>query len=548
MDEPTRAAVSDVLHFLTDAERRAFFRTPAPAPSDYSLCGHPVEVIRIGLARRGPPVPATLPATLPAPQPLNLPLNLPESALARALAGLAEGQSERFFLEGDTLLLLHTSGAGKEAHLVALPPAALGQFLAASLERCRITAAQRRLLALLLCGVTLHASAARDGKSIETQKSHARDLRGHFGAATTGDVVRIVAARLAAAVAAMLAENARGRHEVFFDYVRRFLPASVRPVVLTGEDEAACRVIDMGPRDGRPVVALHPIILPDLRQADVDLLHALRIRLIWPLRDGQLAPLDPDLPEDEVMRRACRALDLVRRTFCEEPLTLLSFAAASRLALAYAQASSGRVRHVVFAAACEVAGRPQRGARRLARGMMALGAAGETVQRAALGFFARKVLRSRSFPGFLRGQFADSPADRAMIEAELGAPFHGARMREALLASVRSARHDFGFQRDLGWDAAPACGAQMHFIHGDEDRIHPVALIARRAAAIPGARLHRIAGAGQLLYGPHFAPLMRRVAAVVGEAPPVPGRSPRVPGEARVPAPERALPALEHRT
>lgn len=338
-------------------------------------------------------------------------------------------------------------------------------------------------------------------------------MRAQFDLPTTHDVVRIVTAQLVATLSDMLRPDGGPRHEAFFAYARRHLPPRARAVVLTGADGLVCRVYDLGPQHGRPVIALHPLILPDLTDADIDLLHDLDIRLIWPLRPGQLAPHDPVISEAAQIRHSNAALALVQQTYAQGPATLLSFAASSKLALAYARHCPQAVAHVFCPAACEVHGRPQEGARRLARGLIALAEVNERLQQAVISVFARRVLQSRSFPDFLRAQFDGSPADLAIIARELAPPRHGDRMREALLHSLRSARHDFAFQRNLHWDGPIPAGTALHFIHGTEDRIHPLTLIRALAARMPGARLHVIPAAAQLLYGPHWRALLSVIAA-----------------------------------
>lgn len=493
-----RAAVADALHCLSHSEQQAFLRAQSGAHSAFSLWGHPVQVTRIGAGLRA-----------------DITAAVDHDGLLRALSAMADGEAERFFLQGDTLFMIHPGGKGMPACIVSLPPPIVAHFLERSFPGCRFTPAQRRLLIALLAGQTLPKAAMAEGRSLETLKCHARDLRLHLSVETTADLVRIVTAHLVAAIAAMLVEGAPGRHQAFFDYCRRYLPAEARCLVLESKDCTTCRVVEMGPLDGRAVIALHPIILPDLTDHDLRLLHHLGLRLIWPLRHGQLAPADPELSEAEMIAHSNAALDLVTQTYCKGPVPILSFAASSKLALAYARHRPGRVETIFFAAACDVEGRPVAGARRLARGMMTLGGSDEGLQIAVAAHFTERVLKSGEFMAFLRAQFAGSPADQAMVEDELAAPRLGRRMQDALVGSLRSVRHDFQFQRDLGWDQLPPGRADLHFIHGSEDVIHPFALIAARVARIPGAKLHRIEGAGQLLYGPHFAPLLQIVAGLL---------------------------------
>lgn len=161
MDNRTRQAISDALHFMSGLELRALFRsgTLGRAASDDMLCGFPVEVSHITLSPRDP-VPGQGAAAT--------------DVQARAVAALAEGLTERFFLDDDTLCILLAApgpSAAAQTHeagaaLVHLPPEALAHFLAASYPDKRITPAQQRLLTSLLSGLSLIDAARRDMRSI----------------------------------------------------------------------------------------------------------------------------------------------------------------------------------------------------------------------------------------------------------------------------------------------------------------------------------------------------------------------------------------------
>ena len=128
-----------------------------------------------------------------------------------------------------------------------------------------------------------------------------------------------------------------------------------------------------------------------------------------------------------------------------------------------------------------------------------------------------RLRRPGVFEDFLRRQFSDSAADLAVVETDLNGPHGSARFRTVLLESAASARHDFLFQSDLGWDRVPP-DLDLHLHHGGEDRIHPLPLIAALADRLPGARLHVHPQAGQLFHHDHLTRLLERMAAGMGDA------------------------------
>jgi len=201
---------------------------------------------------------------------------------------------------------------------------------------------------------------------------------------------------------------------------------------------------------------------------------------------------------------------------CGGRAPVLSFAAASRVGLELAIVEPEAVTALHVAGVCVRKGRPQAGARRLARGVLALAGRNPGLLDPILGQIETRLRRPGIFEEFLRRQFADSPADMAVIEADLSGPHGAARFRTALLDSAASARHDFLFQTDLGWDRVPP-GLTLHLHHGTQDRIHPLALIEDLAAGLPSARLHVHPDTGQLFHHDHLIRLLELVATSMEE-------------------------------
>lgn len=498
-------AVADVLNFLADDKHDEFAHWYARHEhllvSGFTLWGYPVPVLEYANWRL-----------------------LPDEALrvlgtdhrARVESRLQASRSERqdhLILSGEDLLVFHDkTGDASVGFVVVLSPEAVERFTAAQFPNAKLTPALVRLLICFLGGMSLTEGARHDDKSVETRKSQSRELRQRLGLERTSDIMRVVGARLVATISAELTEQTTSRSETFDRYVADYLPDDVRSVVLLDRDHRAFRVLDMGPQSGKPLLVLHAMILPDIRKQDIGMLHELGLRLVWPLRNGLNSPEDPVLSEDEQIRHACRGIDLVRELFCEERISILSFAASSKVALEYARQNRPYVDALYFAAACVLEGRPQGGVRRLAKGMLKLASFSEPLMSATMEYFQRTILSRQSFPKFIRKQFQDSTADSRIVEAELNNRFSGERFREALTTSVTSARHDFGFQRTLNWEVAKQLGIELHFLHGNDDPIHPLPLIETLAASLPGARLHVIEDAGQLLYHDHLRAVLAPVA------------------------------------
>lgn len=388
----------------------------------------------------------------------------------------------------------------------------MARFVTVCYPQVRIPPALLRLLTCYLGGLTLSESARRDSRSIDTRKRQAQELRRRLGLDRESSIVRVVGARLHVEIHSLLNRAGVRDHRAFLTHIRHYMPSQIRPLILHDAEGQPIRVLDMGPIDGTPVIALHPMILPDFRPVDLELLAHLRLRLLWPLRNGLYAPNDPALDAEAHLAHALAGIERLRQHFVPGPVSLLSFAASSKVALAYAAAFPACVRHLIFAAACVLEQRPTGGPRRLARGMVALSRHHPVAMRATALYMTQVLLSEQRFPEFIRNRFRDCPADSRLIAEELHSDDRGERIRQTLQLSLGSVLQDYVFQSDLGWDRAAGTAQEMHFLHGEDDRIHPLPLIESLAYKLGAPPPRMLPGAGQMLHGPHFRGLAEHLA------------------------------------
>ena len=71
------------------------------------------------------------------------------------------------------------------------------------------------------------------------------------------------------------------------------------------------RLLDMGPISGTPFVIFHPQVFPSFSNDNYSELDERSLRLIWPLRNGMLGPVDEVLTFDEHLERSRHGVELV---------------------------------------------------------------------------------------------------------------------------------------------------------------------------------------------------------------------------------------------
>ena len=436
-----------------------------------------------------------------------------EKSLRTALAASNNENGPVAFgvMDNDLVVRVAPRVEGRTAFVARISDESLKAFLAAHFPQVRLPGALRHLLRLHLVGIGLKDGAERDGRSVETRKRQSQQLRAAFEADDLATVGRHVSAALVLALDRHVTPQGQAIDRCLKNYVFRFLPAGTRLISLTTPEGDAFPVIDMGPETGRPVLALHPMALPDIRPVDLARMERLGLRLVWPLRHGTCAPGATPLRPREHLDHAVRGARLALGAMCGGHATVLAFAAASRVGLELAATAPSAVNALHVAGVCLREGRPETGPRRLAKGVLALSARNPGLLGPILAQIETRLRRPGVFEDFLRRQFADSAADLAVVANDLAGPYGAERFRAALLDSAASARHDFLFQQDLGWDRVPP-DLELHLHHGAQDSIHPLPLIRDLSDRLPGACLHIHPEAGQLFHHDHLERVLERIA------------------------------------
>lgn len=333
-----------------------------------------------------------------------------------------------------------------------------------------------------------------------------------------GEAGRMMQDDLMRSLAEMAQTHAERGHAELVAYHERFLAPWSQLRFLPDPHDSMQRIIPvvtMGPNGGKPLVALHAMMLPDLGKREADLFNDYGIQVFFPLRSGVLDTYAPQLSPEQHLADAIRGIEAVAASLESETFHLAAMVTSSRIALAYAHSHPERVSSVSFLAACVWDGRPEKGARGISKALIN-GLRDAAFQWRPLSrFMIEEILGPKRFPSFIRRHFEEAGPDRTIIDRETRFWPGAERMRFALRTSLTSIRHDFLHQADIGWENASNLEIPMTFHHGTEDRIHPIALIEELSEALPNSRIHRVPGGGQLLYYEFFAPILKEISSTI---------------------------------
>jgi len=307
-------------------------------------------------------------------------------------------------------------------------------------------------------------------------------------------------------------------HSDLATYHERFLAPYAQLRFLPDPIDASGRiipVITMGPKDGKPLVALHAMMLPDLGLREAALFEANGIQAFFPLRHGALDSNAPDLKPQEHLEDAVRGIAAIAALLGEEKFHLAAMVTSSKIALEYAKLHPDRVSGLSFLAACVWKDRPDEGARAISKALVTGVKSAAFQWRSITRFMIDDLLGPERFKRFIKRHFEEAGPDAEIVDHEARNWPGVERMRYALRTPLASVRHDFLHQDELEWERARDLQIPMIFHHGTEDRIHPIDLIERLADGLPSSRVNRVPGGGQLLYYEHFTPVLKEIAAEI---------------------------------
>ncbi len=417
----------------------------------------------------------------------------------------------------DWLVLRMASAPGLPLHMLALQNAEILRILAPVIAGPPITSSELRVLKQLIVGMDLSSAAILDGVNHETKRSQFKSLARKFSARSQAAVVSRILPLLLLDPRRTAGYVAGGLNDYFMTVTREFIP-SARFLHLSGTGGADHRYVDLGPKDGRPVAFVHPQILPDFREMEIDLLHAHGLRLIVPLRNGAVSHNHEVLPVAAHLDHACEAIDLIHSNFTGDRLDIIACVSGCAYAIEYAGRSPDRVRSLAMVGAPVQPVTDRSIAGRLRRGLFSLGARNWDLMTAALRLYGDRIARPATFHRLLLNHYAPSLADLAIVEAEYASPHCGERGRKLFASSMDSVMHDFHHQMHPRWDRLPLDRFPIMFLHGSADFIHPIKGVCDLARSLGKLPVHEIEHAGQLLYHQHFSPLLARYASHCREA------------------------------
>lgn len=405
------------------------------------------------------------------------------------------------------LVLVIEPDEDRPARILTVPDEAIIRYLRPLIHHGRMTAAELRLLKQLICGADLAEAARADGVAHETKRSQFKSLARKLDARSQGELTSRALAHLLMGSMGKPTGGGQGTDNLFIALADEFMPGA-RCHKLQGTGRTRHRFIDLGPLDGRPVIFVHPQILPDFRPEDMDALSVSGLRLIVPLRNGAMAQGCPTLNVSDHLDHACEGIDIARRHFVGDRADLLLCISGAAYGIEYARRRPQAIASLAFVGAPASGASSSAAAARLRNGLLRLATSDGALFSRMMDFLGRRITHPGTFRKLLANYYRPCPADLQIVDAEYAAPHGGERVRKQITASLSSIKHDLHHQVRPRWHDLPMGSFPIMFFHGEKDFFYPIEAVRALCDEFGGLPVHAIPDAGQLLYYRHFAPLM----------------------------------------
>ena len=207
----------------------------------------------------------------------------------------------------------------------------------------------------MLSGITLKDAANADNVSVETKRSQTTSLMSKAKVNRQQDILLTLLPEL---IRLLQPDNWNKEGEQIFNtYVKRYLPADVRCQKLLSVDGSSIRIISFGPVRGKPLLALHPMIFPEITVEDVEFAYRHNIKMAWSLRPGLLTSTQTPMEVKRYSEETIQGIELAWQHFCGEPTPLLAMVSSAWHPASFSKMFPEKVSTIFFSATCFSAGK-----------------------------------------------------------------------------------------------------------------------------------------------------------------------------------------------
>lgn len=435
---------------------------------------------------------------------------LPKTLISVLESFREEGNERAGVLSDEYILRILQGNAGSRNFSVLVFPNSLAiEVWTQAYEVMHFTNAEARLLLQLSIGLTLRQAADSDNVGYETKRTHLKAILQKTRINNQPELISGLLMQLLLYCQSQFEQPQAACPRDMALYHLNHMPKEVRLHVLTDHQGNHFRVFDMGPKHGKPLMILHPMVLPHIGEAELSALNRLQLRTFWPMRNGALDSHAEPLSFEGQVRHTIDAIEITRRTFFDRKIDLVCLISSFYFGLEYAHSFDQHVRSIFYIGACHKPNRTRSMAGRLRNGLIGLAGMNIHLMDLMVDFLGRRLQSPTALEYMLKEIYRENSADRHVLEQEYQNP---ESISYRFAKSIKSIRHDFFLQLKPNWEKAKWLGVPQNFIHGAQDHIHDPWEVKKLSSQLSDASFEVLKDCGQLVYMDHFEPALKFVA------------------------------------
>jgi len=386
-----------------------------------------------------------------------------------------------------------------QGKLLLIPLELINLMLSDLFPQSELTPAETKLAVMLSMNISLKESAELGGVSYETRRTQLKAIYQKLGMNRQAEVASCILVNVLLNFSVVIhPDRLHQDHEAFNQFVERFLPASTRSHVVVAEDGSQRRFLDVGSTQGTPCIFIHHMGALFFSEIEVEALNKLNMRLICPLRNGVLAPNDKPLLLRDHIDHAMESIEIARNMFCADSPNIVCTLSGAFYALEYARKQPGSISKLILIGAPYKALKTISPAEKFRDFFYRAALQNPWLLNKLIQYIAKRTADHEYSKKFFLLSYNDSPADVKVIERE----FDDEMLASAFIYRVQNCLanipHDLYLQGEQNWDSLASAAQQLHFIHGTEDRVHPISAIQQLVSNLNNAELHAIPDVGSM--------------------------------------------------
>lgn len=409
--------------------------------------------------------------------------------------------------DGERLLLVSNidperSRAGLRRIALSVGRPEVDEALGLQMRGESLTAAEFRLFAMMISGNSLKEVADQDGVSHQTRRKQLQSIFDKSGFASQAELSRRLLFALLDSVLRALTRPTQTDADIRFLQSSYGDDLSIHDI---GVGNGRLRLFDIGPRSGRPILLIHPMLFPALPLPDhIGSLRERGLRVLVPLRDGfdgsALGVSSRTTTSAVTSHFAAAAAEAVQ-LFGLSRLPVVSVVFGAPWAVELASRFPDIIQRIVFVAAPTPIGRiPTNRPMSFTRSLVPFALRMPQAAEALVRLHARMLRSNQLAAAGFRLAYREGTADSKTIRDLLAKGWLQSWVRHILTYSVAGIANDLrtntkDWSSELGQLSCP-----LTFLHGEDDQVSPIEHIEYLADLHPHANLVRCADRGQLFY------------------------------------------------